>query len=239
MNERVELKIQELKRIQSEEYSKKKDNDLFAWGLTERDATGKEIPVTISDEEYEALIVAANNVNTVASRNSVAKALNVVAVCTIVVGFIIGFALMTFAESSKILYISISMLISFLIAAMFWGLAEAIKLLQQLIDRKVPERPRDVAPSVQSQTARSTYQGYVQAQPQPQPQPQPQTQYQVTYTTATPPFVQMNPQQMGYQPVQIPQPQMQQPHVPPVGYQPVNAAAFQQMGYQVPPTMQR
>ena len=153
MNERVELKIQELKRIQSEEYSKKKDNDLFAWGLTERDATGKEIPVTISDEEYEALIVAANNVNTVASRNSVAKALNVVAVCTIVVGFIIGFALMTFAESSKILYISISMLISFLIAAMFWGLAEAIKLLQQLIDRKVPERPRDVAPPVQSQTA--------------------------------------------------------------------------------------
>ena len=234
MTEKVDLKIQELKRIQSEEYYKKKDADLFAWGLTERDASGKEVPVAITDEEYEELIIAANGVNTVGSRNGVAKALNVVAVCTIVVGFIVGFALMTFAESSKIAYISISMLISLLIAFMFWGLAEAIKLLQQLIDRKLPDRPAE-APRAPQQTRPA---------PQPQPQPQPQAQYQVTYTTATPPFVQMNPQQMGYQPVQIPQPQMhqpqmQQPHVPPVGYQPVNAAAYQQMGYQVPPTMQR
>ncbi len=227
MTERVDLKIQELKRIQSEEYYKKKDADLFSWGLTEKDASGKEVPLAITDEEYEELITAANGVNTVASRNNVAKALNVVAVCTIVVGFIVGFALMTFAESSKIAYISISMLISILIAFMFWGLAEAIKLLQQLIDRKVPERPTEAAKA--SQQARPAAQSYAQAQPQ--------TQYQVTYTTATPPFVQMNPQQMGYQPVQVPQPQAQ-----PVAYQPVNPAAYQQMQMpvqQVPPTMPR
>lgn len=235
MTEKVELKLQELKRIQSEEYYKKKDADLFAWGLTERDVSGKEVPVAITDEEYEELISAASSVNTVASRNSVAKALNIVAVCTIVVGFIIGFALMTFAESSKILYISVSMLISLLIAAMFWGLAEAIKLLQQLIDRKLPDRPAEAAkaPAQQSQV-RQAY-----AQPQPQVQPQPQAQYQVTYTTATPPFVQMNPQQMAYQPVQIPQAQPQAQSQIPAGYQPVNAAAYQQMGYQVPPTVQR
>lgn len=232
MTEKVELKIQELKRIQSEEYYKKKDADLFAWGLTERDVSGKEVPVAITDEEYEELISAASSVNTVASRNGVAKALNVVAVCTIVVGFIIGFALMTFAESSKILYISISMLISILIAFMFWGLAEAIKLLQQLIDRKAPERPTEAVKRPAQPQARPAY-------AQPQAQPQPQTQYQVTYTTATPPFVQMNPQQMGYQPVQIPQPQAQAQHQVPAGYQPVNPAAYQQMGYQVPPTMQR
>lgn len=229
MTEKVELKLQELKRIQSEEYYKKKDADLFAWGLTERDVSGKEVPVAITDEEYEELISAASSVNTVASRNSVAKALNIVAVCTIVVGFIIGFALMTFAESSKILYISVSMLISLLIAAMFWGLAEAIKLLQQLIDRKLPDRP--------SEAARAPQQPRPAAQPQPQPQPQ--AQYQVTYTTATPPFVQMNPQQMAYQPVQIPQAQPQAQTQIPAGYQPVNAAAYQQMGYQVPPTVQR
>lgn len=230
MTEKVELKIQELKRIQSEEYYKKKDADLFAWGLTERDVSGKEVPVAITDEEYEELITMASSVNTVASRNSVAKALNIVAVCTIVVGFIIGFALMTFAESSKILYISLSMLISLLIAAMFWGIAEAIKLLQQLIDRKVPDRPTEAAktPAQQTQT-RPAY-------AQPQVQPQPQAQYQVTYTTATPPFVQMNPQQMAYQPVQIPQPQQPVQAQVPAGYQPVNPAAYQQMGYQVPPT---
>ena len=235
MTEKVELKLQELKRIQSEEYYKKKDADLFAWGLTERDVSGKEVPVAITDEEYEELISAASSVNTVASRNSVAKALNIVAVCTIVVGFIIGFALMTFAESSKILYISVSMLISLLIAAMFWGLAEAIKLLQQLIDRKLPDRPAEAAkaPAQQSQV-RQAY-----AQPQPQALSQPQAQYQVTYTTATPPFVQMNPQQMAYQPVQIPQAQPQAQTQIPAGYQPVNAAAYQQMGYQVPPTVQR
>lgn len=223
MTERVDLKIQELKRIQSEEYYKKKDADLFSWGLTEKDASGKEIPLAITDEEYEELIIAANGVNTVASRNNVAKALNVVAVCTIVVGFIVGFALMTFAESSKIAYISISMLISILVAFMFWGLAEAIKLLQQLIDRKAPERPTEAAKAPQ------------QPRPAAQAQPQPQTQYQVTYTTATPPFVQMNPQQMGYQPVQMPQAQ-------PVAYQPVNPAAYQQVQIpvqQVPPTMPR
>lgn len=221
MTEKVELKIQELKRIQSEEYYKKKDADLFAWGLTEKDANGKEVPVAITDEEYEELITVASSVNTVASRNNVAKALNVVAVCTIVVGFIVGFALMTFAESSKIAYISISMLISLLIATMFWGLAEAIKLLQQLIDRKVPDRPAEA----------------VKAPQQTRPAAQPQPQYQVTYTTATPPFVQMNPQQMGYQPVQMPQAQPQ-----PVAYQPVNPAAYQQMQIpvqQVPPTMPR
>ena len=223
MTERVDLKIQELKRIQSEEYYKKKDADLFSWGLTEKDASGKEVPLAITDEEYEELIIAANGVNTVASRNNVAKALNVVAVCTIVVGFIVGFALMTFAESSKIAYISISMLISILIAFMFWGLAEAIKLLQQLIDRKAPERPTEAAKAPQ------------QPRPAAQAQPQPQAQYQVTYTTATPPFVQMNPQQMGYQPVQMPQAQ-------PVAYQPVNPAAYQQVQIpvqQVPPTMPR
>ncbi len=229
MTEKVELKLQELKRIQSEEYYKKKDADLFAWGLTERDVSGKEVPVAITDEEYEELISAASSVNTVASRNSVAKALNIVAVCTIVVGFIIGFALMTFAESSKILYISVSMLISLLIAAMFWGLAEAIKLLQQLIDRKLPDRPAEAAKAPQQPRPAA----------QPQPQPQPQAQYQVTYTTATPPFVQMNPQQMAYQPVQIPQTQPQAQSQIPAGYQPVNAAAYQQMGYQVPPTVQR
>lgn len=216
MTERVAEKIQELKRIQSEEYYKKKDADLYAWELTEKDERGKEVPITITNEEYEALIAASNGVNTLASRNNVAKGLNVIAVCTIVVGFIIGFALMTFAESSGFVYFSITMLLSLLMAALFWGLAEAIKLLQQLIDRKTAERPAEVADAPVSQT---------QAQPQPQqipvqmpvaaarpqapqypayvqPQVQAQPQYQVTYTTAAPPFVQVQPQQY-VQPQQV------------------------------------
>ena len=216
MTERVAEKIQELKRIQSEEYYKKKDADLYAWELTEKDERGKEVPITITNEEYEALIAASNGLNTLASRNNVAKGLNVIAVCTIVVGFIIGFALMTFAESSGFVYFSITMLLSLLMAALFWGLAEAIKLLQQLIDRKTAERPAEVADAPVSQT---------QAQPQPQqipvqmpvaaarpqapqypayvqPQVQAQPQYQVTYTTAAPPFVQVQPQQY-VQPQQI------------------------------------
>lgn len=235
MSERVDLKIQELKRIQAEEYYKKKDADLYAWELTEKNEKGKEVPITISDEEYEALISASNGVNMLASRNNVAKALNVVAVATIVIGFIVGFALMTFAENGfGFGYLSITMLISVLMAAMFWGIAEAIKLLQQLIDGKTHERPsadyqpaaRPQAPvqtavqpqpamqiPVQQPVARPQYQGYVPVQPVMQPQPQ--AQYQVTYTTATPPFVQMNPQQF-----QAVQPQ-------PVQYQ------------QTPPTMPR
>ena len=225
MSERVDLKIQELKRIQAEEYYKKKDADLYAWELTEKNEKGKEVPITISDEEYEALISASNGVNMLASRNNVAKALNVVAVATIVIGFIVGFALMTFAENGfGFGYLSIAMLLSVLMAAMFWGIAEAIKLLQQLIDGKTHERPsadyqpaaRPQAPvqtavqpqpamqiPVQQPVARPQYQGYVPVQPVMQPQPQ--AQYQVTYTTATPPFVQMNPQQFqAVQPQPVP-----------------------------------
>ena len=232
MSERVDLKIQELKRIQAEEYYKKKDADLYSWELTEKNEKGKEVPITISDEEYEALIAASNGVNMLASRNNVAKALNVVAVATIVVGFIVGFAIMTFTESNfGFGYLSIAMLISVLMAAMFWGIAEAIKLLQQLIDGKTHERPSvEYQPAAQTQTmaqapvqaqpavqipvqpqpvVRPQYQAYAPAQPVVQPQAQPQ--YQVTYTTATPPFVQLNPQQ--YQPVQ-PQP-VQYQQVPP------------------------
>lgn len=216
MTERVAEKIQELKRIQSEEYYKKKDADLYAWELTEKDERGKEVPITITNEEYEALIAASNGVNTLASRNNVAKGLNVIAVCTIVVGFIIGFALMTFAESSGFVYFSITMLLSLLMAALFWGLAEAIKLLQQLIDRKTAERPAEVAdaPVPQTQAQPQLQQIPVQmpvaaARPQApqypayvQPQVQAQPQYQVTYTTAAPPFVQVQPQQY-VQPQQV------------------------------------
>ncbi len=225
MSERVDLKIQELKRIQAEEYYKKKDADLYAWELTEKNEKGKEVPITISDEEYEALIAASNGVNMLASRNNVAKALNVVAVATIVIGFIIGFAIMTFTESNfGFGYFSVAMILSILIAAMFWGLAEAIKLLQQLIDGKTHERPSaEYQPAAQTQApvqaapqiqipvqppVQPQYQGYVPAQPQPQ------TQYQVTYTTATPPFVQLNPQQFQVAPPQPVQYQQVPPTMP-------------------------
>lgn len=213
MLEQVELKIQELKKLQTEEYYKKKDADLQAWGLTEKKENGKVTPIIVTDDEYEALIKASNGVNTVGSRNTVAKVLNVIALMTIAIGFIAGFALMTLSDSSLgFVYFSISLIAALLLAAIFMGLSEAIKLLQQLIDRKTPEKPDEAPVAQQQPQPQPQYQGYVQAQPQPQ--------YQVTYTTATPPqYVQVSPQQFQQfvqpQPVQYQQPmQYQQPAQP-------------------------
>ena len=60
MLEQVENKIQELQRLQKEEYYKKKDEDLLEWGLTSKKDGKKKIPVIVTDDEYEALIEASS-----------------------------------------------------------------------------------------------------------------------------------------------------------------------------------
>lgn len=143
MLEQVENKINELKTQQKEEYYKKKDADLVAWGLVDERKSSKGIPLIVTDEEYEALIDASNGVG-MTSRNHMVNILNVASLAIIALGIIVGFVLMQFHDEMGFVYLSASVFISVILALVFRGLSEAIRLLQQLLDMKNTDNKKKV-----------------------------------------------------------------------------------------------
>ena len=225
MLEQVELKIQELEKAQAEEYYKKKEADLRTWGLVSKKENGKTTPLVVTDQEYDALIKASNGVGR-SGRNSIAVLLNALAIAVIVVAVIAGFVLEALSDELGFVYMSIAFVIGLVFAAILKGVAEAVRLLQQIVDEKPIRIPTEAARKtenaakpqrvvavstpdtqnpivVQEQTI--AYQQAPQPMPQQMPQPQPMPVYQ--------PY-------MYYQPVpvqSVPQPVSQQPQAP---YQP-------------------
>ena len=226
MLEQVQAKIEELQKIQAEEYYKKKEADLRAWGLISKKENGKVTPIIVTDEEYNALIKASNGVGKL-GRNGVAVLLNALAVAVLVVAAIAGIVLESLSAELGFVYMSLCFVAGIVFAALLKGIAEAVRLLQQIIDEKPIEAPTEVArrtdvPKPQKVVAVPTsdlQQGFVvqeqtvvyQQSPQSVPQPAPQSA-----------------QQMPYQPVmyqQVPyQAVPQQPVYQQVPYQPQYSA---------------
>ena len=140
MLEQVENKIQELKKIRAEEYYKKKDADLKAWGLTTKVDGKKVTPIIVTDEEYEELVKASNGVGKT-GRNPIARLLNVLAIGVIILGAVAGAVIAALSDGLAVLSFTVSILIAAIIAVIFLGLAEAIRLLQQLLDGRTLEKP--------------------------------------------------------------------------------------------------
>lgn len=136
MLDQVEDKIRELEKMQRDEYNNMKKADLEQWGLTTRKAGGKNAPLVVTDEEYEALVKASNGVG-MPSRNPVSKMLNVAALCVLSLGIIVGFALLNFVNEIGWIYLIVSVLIGVILSLIFRGLSEAIRLLQQLADKNL------------------------------------------------------------------------------------------------------
>lgn len=144
MLEQVENKIQELKKLRAEEYYKKKDEDLKAWGLTTKIDGKKVTPIIVTDEEYEELVKASNGVGKV-GRNSVAILLNILSVAILVIGCIVGIVAADLNSDFAVISFTLSIVIAAIIAVIFRGIGEAIRLLQQLIDGRTLERPDPAA----------------------------------------------------------------------------------------------
>ena len=140
MLEQVENKIQELKKLRTEEYYKKKEEDLKAWGLTTKVDGKKVTPIIVTDEEYEELVKASNGVGKV-GRNTVANMLSIFSWLILIIGAIAGAVAASLADDYAIIAFTLSIGIAAIIAVIFTGLAEAIKLLQQLLDGKTLEKP--------------------------------------------------------------------------------------------------
>ncbi len=180
MLEQVEQKIQELKKIQAEEFYKKKDTDLSTWGLTSKKNGKKSTPIIVTDDEYEALIKASNGVGK-SGRNPVANALKAFSVASIIVGVVAGATAWFSAKEMGFIWFSIAVLVSIVISLIFHGLSEAIRLLQQILDREPLRRPDPLHTRVQQNQPIPTQPPvYMSAQPPiyqassvPQPVPHP------------------------------------------------------------------
>lgn len=144
MLQKVEDKLQELNKKKAEQYYKKKESDLEIWGLTARKG---EPPIIVTDEEYEALVKAGNGVS---SRNGVATLLNIVAIVTLIFGIIGAFIANVLLGDSGFFYAVLVVVVAIILATLLGGVAEAVKLLQQLIDDKPLEVPKEYKTKSQS-----------------------------------------------------------------------------------------
>lgn len=208
MLEQVENKILELKKIQAEEYYKRKDADLQAWGLTYKTDGNKVTPIIVTDEEYEALIKASNGVDRI-GRNPFAKALNVLAYISAGAGALSGAVVAALSDELAFVYFTLCLVAGLIVAVIFKGMSEIIKLLQQIIDSKPNEKPEDIVLS--SEQTKPQPKKSAKAQPQPQPQ---QPVYQPVYAAypgAPTVYTQQPPVYIYQQPVQPQAPQQQAP----------------------------
>ncbi len=131
----VEKKIHELNKQQIQEYYKKRESDLISWGLVGKGSKDdKETPLPVSDDDYESLVLAASTVGR-AGRNPVAHVLNVAATCMVFFGIIFGFVFLQTTSNLSIAYASMVVVASLAVGLIFRGISEAIKLLQQIVDR--------------------------------------------------------------------------------------------------------
>ena len=220
MLEQVQAKINELQKLQAEEYYKKKEADLREWGLVAKKENGKTTPIIVTDEEYNALIKASIGVGK-SGRNGVAVLLNALSLSVIVVSAIAGFVLESLSDELGFVYMSLCFVVGIVLAAILKGVAEAVRLLQQIIDEKPIQAPTEAArrtdvPKPQKVVAVSgnDLQQGVTVQDQTVvyhqvPQPMPQAPYQ------QPMYQQPVYQQMPYQ-----QPAPQQPAPVQAPYQP-------------------
>ena len=219
MLEQVELKIQELQKAQADEYYKKKEEDLRSWGLVSKKENGKVTPLVVTDEEYDALIKASNGVGK-SGRNAIAVLLNALSVAVIVVAVIAGFVLEALADELGFVYMSIAFVVGIVFAAVLKGVAEAVRLLQQIVDDKPIRVPTEAARKTEAAA-------------------KPQRVVAVATPSTQQPVV-VQEQAVVYQqaPQQIPQPMVQPVYQPvmyqQVPYQPMPQQAPQQPQYQAP-----
>ena len=213
MLEQVENKILELKKTQAEEYYKRKDADLQAWGLTYKTDGNKVTPIIVTDEEYEALIKASNGVDRV-GRNPFAKALNILSYIAASIGAVAGAVVAGLSDELAFVYFTICLIVGLAVAITFKGMAEIIRLLQQIIDSKPNDKPEDIALTAEQIKSQNKKAAHSKAQQPVQPQPQPQQPvYQPVFTTypgGPAVYTQQPPVYVYQQPVQV-QPQQQAP----------------------------
>lgn len=137
MIEPVEKKIGQINAQKNEALKKQKAENLARWGFDGKKKSKNDIPLILTDEEYEAILEAEKQYSAAAKtdKNILAHVLNIFAIVMIVVGLVAGFTLYQTATELGFVYLSVCIIGGVALSLIFFGLSEAIKLLQQLVDR--------------------------------------------------------------------------------------------------------
>lgn len=137
MIEPVERKIQEINLKKKKALKKQKDENLIRWGFDGKKRNKNEIPLILTDEEYDAILEADKAYSSAVKtdKNPLANILFIFAIAAAVIGIVAGAVLYQVAADIGFIYFTISVISGFMLAVVFYALAEIIKLLQQLVDR--------------------------------------------------------------------------------------------------------
>lgn len=117
---------------------KEKDENLIRWGFDGKKKSKNEIPLILTDEEYDAIYKAEKSYSGVAKtdKNPLANILVILAIAAVVIGIVAGIVLYQVASDIGFIYFTISLIVGVMIAIVFYALSEIIKMLQQLIDKE-------------------------------------------------------------------------------------------------------
>lgn len=127
----VEKKLQELENERNENYYKKKTEDLVSWGLASRTKGKNEIPIIVTDEEYEELLKADRKVK-LSGKSKIGTVLNACSIILLAVGACAGVVAWIFAEQLGFIWFSAILFLSVIFSLLFKGMSEIIFLLQDL-----------------------------------------------------------------------------------------------------------
>lgn len=137
MIEPVERKIGQINAQKNKALKKQREENLARWGFDGKKKNKNDIPLILTDEEYEAVLEADKEYSAAAKtdKNGMARLLNIFAIAMLVIGVVAGIVFYQLAEDIGFVYLTISIVIGVVLSVLFFGLSEAIKLLQQLVDR--------------------------------------------------------------------------------------------------------
>lgn len=137
MIEPVEKKIQEINLKKKKALRKQKDQNLLRWGFDGKRKNKNDIPLILTDEEYNAILEAEKSYSGAvkSDKNPLANLLLVMAVAAVVIGIVAGIVLYQIATDIGFIYFTASVIVGVFTGVILYALSEILKMLQQLVDR--------------------------------------------------------------------------------------------------------
>ncbi len=137
MIEPVEKKIQEINLKKKKALKKQREENLIRWGFDGKKKNKNDIPLILTDEEYEAILEADKSYSGAvkSDKNFLSNLLVILAIVSAVIGIVAGIVLYQIVTDIGFIYFTISVIFGVLLGIVFLALSEIIKLLQQLVDR--------------------------------------------------------------------------------------------------------
>lgn len=127
----VEKKLQKIENERNENYHNNKKENLLQWGLARKGKKGEEIPIIVTDEEYEALLSAQRKLR-FSEKNKAANVLNIFSVLVIAFCIVAGATAWILAEQLGFIWFSLFVFAGIVLSVLFKGISEVITLLQDL-----------------------------------------------------------------------------------------------------------